>query len=170
MPRSFREASYPARGTSSGGTSQSPSQVTMRRGVFLAMTGMLLAFGACTAASAAYLLLRDQALQALGSRQAKVERTYEEHVASLRRELEKVNSQRLLEGAAMDARVRELSIRQAQIESRALMLAALAVGETQAQTSKTPRTAPLASTPAPAPVAPAAPAALGFAPPPRAPG
>lgn len=134
------------------------------------MTGMLLTFGACTAGSTAYLLLRDEALHALGSRQAKVERSYEEHVASLRRELETVNSQRLLEGAAMDARVRELSVRQAQIESRAMMLAALATGgDAAAQVSKAPRTSPSAPTPAAA--APSAPpGALGFAPPPKAPG
>ena len=175
MPRSFREAPFAARSPFRGaGHCEVPStaHVTMRRGVFLAMTAMLLGFGACTAGSLGYLLLRDEALHALGARHAKIERSQEEHVASLRRELEMVNSQRVLEGAALEARVRELSARQAQIETRASLLAALATGGDlptgSTQTSKSPRTTPHAAMPGGPPAA--STGALGFAPAPRAQG
>lgn len=147
-------------------------QVTMRKGAFLVLTGLLIAFGACTAAGLGYVLWRDEALLALSARHAKVERSYEEQVSALRRELTRVNAQRVLEQAAIDARVRELWARQAQIEKRTHALSAIASGrshtsvEQAGKAPEPPEAAPRA-TPAPAPHF--ALPALGFAPAARGP-
>lgn len=129
------------RNASSAPTISSP-QVTMRRGTFLGLTAMLVAFAASAAGSAGYILWRDEALQALSVRHAKIERSYEEHIAGLRRELEKVNSQRVIAEAALESRVRELWARQAKIEKRATILSALA-GASNGQTTvaQTPKAA-----------------------------
>ena len=102
--------------------------VTMRRGVFVGLMGGLIGLSACAAASVGYIFLRDEALQALSARHSSIERSYEEQISSLRRELEKVNSQRVLQEAAIGARVRELWNRQAQIEQRSSILSSLAQG------------------------------------------
>lgn len=136
-------------------------QVTMRRGAFLAMTAMLVAFAAGAAGSVGYILWRDEALRALSARHAGIERSYEAHVTDLRRELEKVNSQRVLAEAALASRVRELWARQAKIERRTTMLSALAGGpNNQTAVEQAPnaaRTAPRGAT------------ALGYAPAAKAP-
>jgi murein DD-endopeptidase MepM/ murein hydrolase activator NlpD len=138
----------------------------MRRGVFLTLAGLLCVSTVCATAGIGYILMRDEALQALGSRQAKIERSYEDHIASLRRELDKVNSQRLMEEAALESRLRDLAHRQQQIEQQALMLSSVAAragvpvpGE---NSSKAVRSAQRPSPP-PAPRAATAPAAPGVA-------
>lgn len=106
----------------------SPPHVTLRGGVFLTMTGLLLLLGATSAASLGYIFLRDEALKVLRDRQSRIERSYDHHLGLLRRELEKVNSERGVELAAFHARVRDLTERQAQLETRTLTLSALAAG------------------------------------------
>ncbi|MFN3890241.1 MAG: peptidoglycan DD-metalloendopeptidase family protein [Beijerinckiaceae bacterium] len=145
-------------------------QVTMRRGVFAVFAGMLVVFGASTAGSVGYLLWRDEALQAISARHASLERSYEAQVSLLRRELDRVNSQRVTEGAAVEARVRELWNRQAQIEKRATILSAIASGGGQTSVEQAARTPPAPAARQVPPGAEGAPV-LGFAPlkqPPRA--
>ena len=146
-------------------------QVSMRKGAFLVLTGLLIAFGSCTAAGLGYVLWRDEALLAISSRHARIERSYEEQVSALRRELARVNSQRVLEEAAVEARVRELWDRQAQIEKRTHVLSAIATGRGQTTVEQAPKSAgappPPATRPTPAPGI--ALPALGFAPPVRGP-
>lgn len=140
----------------------SVSQVTMRRGAFIGMAGALAVLGFCSAGSLSYIFWRDEALQALSNRHMSIERSYEEHVASLRRELDKVNSQRVLQEAALETRVRELWNRQSQIEKRANILSSITGGPgSPDQTTKAARVAPRAQ---PTPRAADAQPALGFAP------
>jgi murein DD-endopeptidase MepM/ murein hydrolase activator NlpD len=137
------------------------THVTLRRGTFAVMVGSLMALTFCAAGGLGYVLWRDEALLALSSRHASIERSYEEHVSSLRRELEKVNSQRVIQEAALETRVRELWNRQSQIEKRASILSTITgAGNAPDQTTQASRVAPRA---APTQAAAATPA-LGFAP------
>jgi murein DD-endopeptidase MepM/ murein hydrolase activator NlpD len=156
-PPSFRSASPT--------NAPAASHVTMRRGVFMGMIGALFTLGTCATGSLGYILLRDEALHALSARHSSIERSYEEHISSLRRELEKVNSQRVIAEAALEARVRELWSRQAQIEKRATILSSIAQGGRSAEAlEKSARTSSTIPRTPSATVAPASPHALGFAP------
>lgn len=139
-------------------------RVALRRGTFLTMVGALVTLTTCAAGGIGYVLWRDEALLALSSRHASIERSYEDHVASLRRELEKVNSQRVLQEAALEKRVRELWDRQSQIEQRATILSTITGAGAADQTTQATRVAPRPPQQgfAPAP-------ALGFAPPVKGP-
>ena len=118
-------------------------RVILRRGTFAAMVGALVALSSCAAGGLGYVLWRDEALLALSSRHASIERSYEDHVTSLRRDLDKVNSQRVIQEAALETRVRELWNRQAQIEKRATILSTITgAGSAPDQTTRAARTAP----------------------------
>ncbi|MDP2357469.1 MAG: M23 family metallopeptidase [Beijerinckiaceae bacterium] len=160
MPRIQDQAPPFARKRASEARCNQP-RVTLRRGTFAAMVGALVALSSGAVGSLGYVLWRDEALLALSSRHASIERSYEEHVSSLRRELEKVNSQRVIQEAALETRVRELWNRQAQIEKRATILSTIAgAGSAPEQTTRAARSAPrAASTPLPVPTP-----VLGFAP------
>lgn len=144
-------------------------QISMRRGAFIGMAGAIVVLSVCSAGSLGYIFWRDEALHALSNRHASIERSYEEHIASLRRELDKVNSQRVLQESALETRVRELWNRQTQIEKRANILSSITGGPTSPdQTTKAARVAPAPrSQPAPSAAQPSP--ALGFAPSARTP-
>ena len=139
-------------------------QFSMRRGTFIGMAGAIVVLSVCSAGSLGYIFWRDEALHALSNRHASIERSYEEHIASLRRELDKVNSQRVLQESALETRVRELWNRQTQIEQRANILSSITGGPgSPDQTTKASRVAPSARAQS-APGAAAPSPALGFAP------
>ncbi len=120
-------------------------QVSMRRGAFIGMASAIVVLSVCSAGSLGYIFWRDEALHALSNRHASIERSYEEHIASLRRELDKVNSQRVLQESALETRVRELWNRQTQIEQRANILSSITGGPGSAdQTTRASRVAPAA--------------------------
>jgi murein DD-endopeptidase MepM/ murein hydrolase activator NlpD len=160
MPRIQDQAPPFARKTAADAKSDEPV-VTLRRGTFAVMVGSLMALTFCAAGGLGYVLWRDEALLALSSRHATIERSYEEHITSLRRELEKVNSQRVIQEAALETRVRELWNRQSQIEKRASILSTITgAGNAPEQTTQASRVAPRAAPPQVAVPTPA----LGFAP------
>ena len=98
---------------------------------------------------------RDDVLEALLRRQADMQYAYEDRLASMRAQVDRVISRQLLDQGAVEGRVHDLLSRQAQLESRAAMIAALAdqVGMGAESTSTIPQT----SANALAPVRPAAP-------------
>ncbi len=143
--------------------------VTLPYAAFLGLVALTVGSAVGMVSVVGYLHLRDEAPVALGARQQSVDRSYELRINELRRELDKVNSMRLVEEAATSARVRELSSRQSELEARSVTLAALAqssgmLGAPQGAVpaNRTQNPTPLATT---GPAAPAgAPAPLGFAP------
>lgn len=143
--------------------------VTLPYAAFLGLVAVTAGLSLCAVSVVGYLYFRDEALAALGARQQNVERSYEARINELRRELDKVNSMRLVEEAATSARVRELSSRQNELEARSVTLAALAqsVGVVVATSGagalgSVHNPASLAATGATAPVGAGTP--LGFAP------
>lgn len=102
------------------------NRITLHYAAFLALAAVTVLSALSAAVVVGYVYFRDEALHALSSRQQNIEQSYEERVNALRRELEKINSIRLVEEAATNARVRELSTRQSELETRSAVLAALA--------------------------------------------
>lgn len=120
-----------------------------------------------------YLIFRDDMLSSLMSRQAEMQYAYEDRLAGMRAQLDRVTSRQLLEQDSFEGKVNDLLTRQAKLETRATVVAALAdqisQGDVTGSTSH-PTAAPKAAR-APNPLlaappvgGPAPASALGFAP------
>ena len=122
--------------------------------------------GLAAAGSGLYLAFRDEMLATILTRQAEMQYAYEDRLASLRVQLDRVTSRQLLDQDTLEGRVHELASRQAQIETRASVLSMLAdhAGARDDTTASIPRPAPpakgapprLGTNPAPIPPAGAA--------------
>lgn len=75
---------------------------------------------------AAWMIWRDEALHYLLTRQAHQQLDYEDRIASLRRQVDRVMSRQLLDQNTIEGRVHDLLSRQARLESRATMISSLA--------------------------------------------
>ena len=97
-------------------------------------------------------VFRDDVLEALLRRQADMQYAYEDRLASMRAQVDRVVSRQLLDQSSTEGRVHDLLSRQAQLESRAAMITALAeqVGMT-AEAASSPPAQSTAEKPAAAP-------------------
>ena len=73
-----------------------------------------------------YLIFRDDMLASLLKRQAEMQYAYEDRLAAMRSHLDKVSSRQLLDQDSFEGKVHELLSRQAQLEARGNVVAALA--------------------------------------------
>ena len=73
-----------------------------------------------------YLIFRDDMLGAMMKRQAEMQYAYEDRLAGMRGQLDRVTSRQLLDQDTVDGKVHELLSRQAQLESRGAIVASLA--------------------------------------------
>ena len=139
------------------------THLRLPRALLLSLAIVAPLFLALAGTGAAWMIWRDEALQYLLTRQAHQQLDYEDRIASLRRQVDRVMSRQLLDQNTIEGRVHDLLSRQARLESRATMLSSLAD-----QVGSIPAQAPVA-TPSPAQsLAPVPPARKG-APPSRAP-
>lgn len=72
-----------------------------------------------------YLILRDDILNAAIARQARVQHAYEDRIAALRSQVDRITSYRLLDQQIMETKVAELLDRQSMLSSRSGQLAPL---------------------------------------------
>ena len=77
--------------------------------------------------ASAYQMFRDDVLSAMLRRQTELQYAYEDRIAAMRAQLDRVTSRQLLDQDTLEGRVHELISRQAQIENRATIIAMLAV-------------------------------------------
>ncbi len=77
-------------------------------------------------AATAYLVFRDDMLAGLMSRQAQMQYAYEDRIAALRGQIDRVTSRQLLDQDSFEGKVHDLLSRQAQLESRGAVVATLA--------------------------------------------
>jgi murein DD-endopeptidase MepM/ murein hydrolase activator NlpD len=77
-------------------------------------------------ASASALLFRDEIFLGLMQRQSDMQSAYEERIDTMRSHIDKLASRQLLDRDTLEGQVQELLSRQAQLESRSTMVAALA--------------------------------------------
>ncbi len=76
--------------------------------------------------SAGYLMFRDDMLAAMLHRNTDMQYAYEDRLAAMRAQIDRVTSRQLLDQDTLEGRVHELISRQAQIENRASIIAMLA--------------------------------------------
>lgn len=116
--------------------------------------GALFPLGALVYFSATLLfVMRDDMLAALMQRQSAMQVAYEDRLAALRMQLDRVTSSQLLDQNSLEARMHELLSRQARLESRAALIATLADGAgltTAAKSAPTNAQLPAIAQPLPA--------------------
>jgi murein DD-endopeptidase MepM/ murein hydrolase activator NlpD len=117
--------------------------------VALAVGIALVVLGVWYLVATIYLVFRDDLLSSLVARHTQVQYAYEDRIAALRTSIDRLTSRQLIDQDGVEGKVQELMSRQAQLETRQAMVAALA-----SHAESMPR---LASTGAP----PAAPTAGG---------
>jgi murein DD-endopeptidase MepM/ murein hydrolase activator NlpD len=88
----------------------------------LAIVAVSLAWGG---AATLYLVFRDDMLSALAARQAEMQYAYEDRLAKARAELDRVAGRQLLDQNSFEGKLHELLSRQAQLEQRGSIVAAL---------------------------------------------
>lgn len=91
----------------------------------LGATAALLLAGWYLAATL-YLVFRDEMLARLLNQQAEMQYAYEDRLAALRNQIDKVTSRQLLDQNSLEGKVQELLSRQAQLETRQAVVASLA--------------------------------------------
>lgn len=104
---------------------QSLRHLLDRRSIYFTVCAAGLCVCALTIASAAYLLLRDDLLASLIERQTQAQYAYEDRIAALRLRLDQVASRQFIDQDGVEGRVQKLVLRQAQLETRAAVVAQL---------------------------------------------
>ncbi|MBI1868578.1 MAG: M23 family metallopeptidase [Methylocystis sp.] len=84
--------------------------------------------GAALIGAAGYLLFRDDMLAGLLARQTRMQYAYEDRIAALRLRLDQMASRQFIDQDGVEGKVQNLVIRQAQLETRAAMVAKLVEG------------------------------------------
>ena len=117
---------YPARYSISFGRGEQVRTLMLRPSVLVGLLSIvpLLALG-CVALSLLFIF-RDDFLASLISREAEMQYAYEDRLASMRSQIERMKSRELVQEQAHEGRLHELFQRQAQLETRAALIASLA--------------------------------------------
>lgn len=109
---------------------------------FYSVVALLPALGAVYLGATAYLFFRDDMIAALMARQARQQYAYEDRLAALRLQIDRMAGRQMLDQDSFDGKLRDMASRQARIETRAAVLASLgdalgpaAAGDTKAQTA-----------------------------------
>jgi murein DD-endopeptidase MepM/ murein hydrolase activator NlpD len=103
-----------------------PGTVTVRRGMLVAggIGGALLA---AWAVGATWCLVRSDAFSAAFlARQSAIQSAYEDRIGDLRSRLDRAATQKLVEQESLEARLRDIAMRQARIEARQAVVSRLA--------------------------------------------
>ncbi len=80
----------------------------------------------CGLAIGGYSMFRDDMLASLMRRQARMQFAYEDRIAALRSQIDTIASRQMLDQDSFEGKVAELAVRQARLESRSALVAALA--------------------------------------------
>jgi murein DD-endopeptidase MepM/ murein hydrolase activator NlpD len=108
------------------GKGANPKIISIRPWLTFTLAGLTFVFGAAFIVASLYWIFRDEMLARLINQQNEMQYTYEDRLASLRNQLDRVTSRQLLDQNSIDGKVHELLARQAQLETRAAIVASLA--------------------------------------------
>lgn len=89
---------------------------------------LAVAFGALSIGSAASLVFRNEIFVALMQRQSEMQVAYEDRISLLRAKIDALASRQLLDQDTVEGKLHDVAARQAQLENRAALVAALAEG------------------------------------------
>lgn len=98
---------------------------TIRPWVVALGASLLLAIAAGYLIATGYLIMRDDLINAAVLRQARVQHAYEDRIASLRAQVDRITSHRLLDQQFMENKIAELATRQSALAERSGALAPL---------------------------------------------
>ena len=98
---------------------------TIRPWLAAAVAGIVLLFGALYLAATGYLVFRDDLLAASIARQTRMQHAYEDRIAALRSDIDRLTSRQLLNQEAVEAEVERLLGRQAALDARQDVIANL---------------------------------------------
>ena len=96
----------------------------LRPGALYALIGGLPLLGAVYLGATAYLFFRDDMVAALMARQARQQYAYEDRLAAMRLQLDRVTSRQLLDQDSFEGKVQHLIAREAQLDTRESVLEA----------------------------------------------
>lgn len=97
----------------------------LRPGALYSLAAGLPLLGAVYLGATAYLFFRDDMVAALMARQARQQYAYEDRLAAMRLQLDRVTSRQLLDQDSFEGKVQHLIAREAQLETRTAIVAAL---------------------------------------------
>ena len=99
--------------------------IAFRPGLLYALLGLVPLLCVWYLGATVYLIFRDDMLGSLMKRQAEMQYAYEDRLAAMRGQLDRVTSRQLLDQDSFDGKVHELLSRQAQLETRGAIVANL---------------------------------------------
>lgn len=133
-------------------------QVRVRPVAFWIIVGSLVIMAGWSAVTATYFAFRDDVLTRLLARQAQMQFAYEDRIADLRAQVDRVASRQLLDQEQFENRLEQIARRQSTLESRASALSTLPdpapTGSIKpsVRTPVAPAVLPQAGTPKPSPI------------------
>src|SRR4051794_10011900 len=123
---------------------------------FWTIVGSLVVMAGWSAMTATYFAFRDDVLTRLLARQAQMQYAYEDRIADLRSQVDKLASRQLLDQEQVESKLEQIARRQATLESRSSALSTIADPSPTGSVKTTPRPgAPLLlpqSAPKPSPI------------------
>src|SRR5436309_2556815 len=100
-------------------------QVRVRPVAFWIIVGSLVVMAGWSAVTATYFAFRDDVLTRLLARQAQMQYAYEDRIADLRGQVDRLASRQLLDQEQVESKLEQIARRQAMLESRSSALSSL---------------------------------------------
>jgi murein DD-endopeptidase MepM/ murein hydrolase activator NlpD len=106
---------------------------------FWTIVGSLVVMAGWSAVTATYFAFRDDVLTRLLARQAQMQYAYEDRIADLRSQVDKLASRQLLDQEQVEGKLEQIARRQATLESRSSALSSIGDGTVTGSIKTTPR-------------------------------
>src|SRR5947209_12208519 len=126
-------------------------QVRVRPVAFWVIVGSLVVMAGWSAVTATYFAFRDDVLTRLLTRQAQMQYAYEDRIADLRGQVDRLASRQLLDQEQVESKLEQIARRQAVLESRSSALSSLPDPAITGSIKPAPRAAPALLSPQSAP-------------------
>jgi murein DD-endopeptidase MepM/ murein hydrolase activator NlpD len=114
-------------------------QVRVGPVAFWTIVGSLVVMAGWSATTATYFAFRDDVLTRLLARQAQMQYAYEDRIADLRSQVDKLASRQLLDQEQVETKLEQIARRQATLESRSTALSGITDGPVTGSIKTTPR-------------------------------
>jgi murein DD-endopeptidase MepM/ murein hydrolase activator NlpD len=114
-------------------------QVRVRPVAFWTIVGSLVVMAGWSAVTATYFAFRDDVLTRLLARQAQMQYAYEDRIADLRGQVDRLASRQLLDQEQVESKLEQIARRQATLESRSSALSGIVDSSPTGSIKTTPR-------------------------------
>src|SRR4051812_33135368 len=138
-----------ARGRQAAEHAHAGRRVRPKPFAFWAMVVLLTVMGVWTATTATYFAFRDDVLTGLIARQAEMQVAYEDRIAELRAQVDRITGRQLLDQEQFDQKLDQVMRRQHVLESRASSMNSMPDPTSTGSTTKSPGRGALLQRPAP---------------------